>query len=70
DISGVYSFNLSISCPPLDKEGEYPYLIRIVDRGSLLKSTADIGGMELYGSSVVADDPYKFIAILKTVFNR
>jgi len=68
DISGVYSFNLSISCPPLDNEGECPYLIRIVDRGSLLKSTADIGGMELYGSSVVADDPYKFIAILKSVF--
>jgi hypothetical protein len=51
----------------LDKEGEFPYIIRIVDRGSLLKSTADMGGMELYGSSVVADDPYKVIDVLKSV---
>jgi hypothetical protein len=68
DILGVFSFNLSISSPPLDKEGEFPYIIRIVDRGSLLKSTADMGGMELYGSSVVADDPYKIISILNSVF--
>lgn len=68
DILGVFSFNLSISSPPLDNEGEFPYIIRIVDRGSLLKSTADMGGMELYGSSVVADDPYKIIEALKNVF--
>jgi len=68
DILGVYSFNLSISCPPLDNEDKYPYLIRIVDRGSFLNSTADIGGMELYGSSVAADDPYKVIKKIKGVF--
>jgi len=68
DLMGVYSFNLSISCPPIDDGTPYPYLIRIVDRGSLMNSTADIGGMELYGSSVVADDPYKIIAMLKSVF--
>jgi hypothetical protein len=67
DIMGVYSFNLSISCPPLDNEEEFPYIIRIVDRGRLLNSTADMGGMELYGSSVVADDPYKVIDVLKSV---
>jgi hypothetical protein len=68
DSLGVFSFNLSISCPPADNETEFPYIIRIVDRGSLLKSTADIGGMELYGSSVVADDPYKVIKALEYVF--
>lgn len=68
DVLGVFSFNLSISCPPLDDKGEFPYIIRIVDRGSLLKSTADMGGMELYGSSVVADDPYKIINIINSVF--
>ncbi len=68
DILGVFSFNLSISSPPLDNEGEFPYIIRIVDSGSLLKSTADMGGMELYGSSVVADDPYKIIINLNSVF--
>lgn len=69
DIMGVYSFNLSISCPSIDNEKSIPYIIRIVDRGRLLNSTADIGGMELYGSSVVADDPYKVIDVLKTNLN-
>jgi len=67
DILGVYSFNLSISCPPINNEKEFPYIIRIVDRGRLLNSTADMGGMELYGNSVVADDPYKVIDVLKSV---
>lgn len=67
DIMGVFSFNLSISCPSLNEE-ELPYIIRIVDRGSLLKSTADMGGMELYGSSVVAEDPYNVIKIINSVF--
>ncbi|MCC7550608.1 MAG: hypothetical protein KO316_03775 [Methanobacterium sp.] len=65
DFLGVYSFNLSISCPPIDNEDEFPYLIKIVDRGSLLKPTGDIGGMELYGSSVVADDPYNVMNSIK-----
>jgi hypothetical protein len=69
DTLGVYSFNLSISCPPVDNQEEFPYIIKIVDRGSLLKSTADIGGMELYGSSVVADDPFKVFKTLENVFN-
>ena len=67
DMLGVFSFNLSISCTPMDNKDELPYVIRIVDRGSLLKSTADMGGMELYGSSVVADDPYKIINVLKSI---
>jgi len=65
DVLRVYSFNLSISCPPHDNEDEFPYLIKIVDRGSLLKPTGDIGGMELYGSSVVADDPYNVMNSIK-----
>lgn len=70
DVMGVYSFNLSISCPPMDNEDEYPYILKIVDRGSLRKPTSDMGGMELYGSSVVADDPYKVIKILKNAFSE
>lgn len=66
----VYSFNLSISCPAMDNTKEFPYIIRIVDRGSLLKNTADIGGMELYGSVVVADDPYKVIESLNEALNK
>lgn len=66
----VYSFNLSISCPAMDNKEEFPYIIRMVDRGSLLKNTADIGGMELYGSVVVADDPYKVIESLNESLNN
>lgn len=65
DILGVKSFNFSISGPSLDDEYESPYIIRFVDRGSLFKPTADMGGMELFGSSVVGDDPYKIIQQLK-----
>lgn len=65
DILGVYSFNLSISSPPMDGEYETPYLIHLVDRGSLFKPTTDMGGMELFGSTVLGDDPYKVIHHLK-----
>ncbi len=60
DELGVSSFNLVISCPPFG-ETFLPYVIRIVDRGSILKPTADMGAMELYGSSVISDDPYNVI---------
>lgn len=60
---GVSSFNLAISCPAFG-ETFFPYIIRIVDRGSIFKSTSDIGAMELYGSSVISDDPYKVIKAL------
>ncbi len=56
----VNSFNLVISCPSFG-ETFLPYIIRIVDRGSILKPTADVGAMELYGSSVISDDPYNII---------
>lgn len=58
DVLGVQSFNISISCPSMRGEDNFPYIIQIVDRGAISKSTADIGGMELFGSTVVADDPY------------
>ena len=66
DVLGVQSFNMSISCPSMNEDDDdLPYIIQIVDRGDISKSTADIGGMELYGSTVVADDPYKVIDSLR-----
>ncbi len=65
DVLGVESFNMSISCPLLNIENDPPYIIQIVDRGSIFKSTSDIGGMELFGSTVVADDPYMIIKKLR-----
>ena len=57
---GVNSFNMAVSCPAFG-ETFLPYIIKIVDRGNVLKKTADVGGMELYGSSVISDDPYHII---------
>ena len=65
DVLGVESFNMSIACPPMDENDTFPYIIRIVDRGDISKSTADMGGMELYGSTVVAEDPYNVIKKLR-----
>jgi len=65
DVFGVESFNMSISCPLLNRVNDPLYIIQIVDRGNIFKSTADIGGMELFGSTVVADDPYMIIKKLK-----
>jgi hypothetical protein len=56
---------MSISCPSMNEDDDIPYIIQMVDRGDISKSTADIGGMELYGSTVVADDPYKVIKKLR-----
>jgi len=59
DDLGVTSFNVAIMMPQIEASGRIPFcLIRIVDRGSLSKATSDIGGMELYGTTVVATDPY------------
>lgn len=60
DKLGVNSFNMAILCPEF-RETMFPYIIRIVDRGSIFKPTVDIGAMELYGSSVISDDPYNLI---------
>ena len=65
DTLGVQSFNMSISCPSMSGKDNFPYIIQIVDRGDISKSTADIGGMELYGSTVVADDPCRIIKKIK-----
>lgn len=65
DELGVTSFNLVISCPAFG-EPTFPYIIQIVDRGNIFKTTADMGAMELYGSSVVSDDPY---SVIKAVNN-
>lgn len=60
DKLGVTSFNTVISCPAFG-ESSFPYIIQIVDRGSIFKTTVDTGAMELYGSSVISDDPYNVI---------
>jgi len=50
---GVKSFNLS-----LYKIENY-WITHLVDRGNLEDKSSDIGGMELYGNSVISFDPFK-----------
>jgi len=63
DRMGVESFNVALFTRPLGEEAEhwttYPTVARIVDRGSPATDTCDIGGMELYGASVISSDPFE-----------
>lgn len=67
DRLAVRSFNLALWCPPLGErrgwEGVGP-MVRIVDRGDLASRSSDIGAMELYGTPIVATDPWEVAAAL------
>jgi hypothetical protein len=74
---GVLSFNAGIFGPPLAASGQkpvgeqekdwtgFPLVARLVDRGNPLSTTSDIAGLELFGSSVVASDPFEVACILQ-----
>lgn len=66
DRLGVLSFNVAVYLPPVDGDPTYdlPVIARCVDRGDPSHATADVGAMELYGSPVVASDPYRVIEVL------
>lgn len=72
DELGVRSFNLALIMPPLNKKWKnFPYIVRIVDRGELNNKTSDIGAMELYaGSKVVSSDPFKIAEAIKKSFKK
>jgi len=67
------SFNLALYQPPLgprsdqaedDWEG-FPFIVRLVDRGSLHVGTSDIGAMELFAQSVITADPFRVADALR-----
>jgi len=69
DDMGVHSFNIALAIPPLNERcPSLPYVARMVDRGSIFNPVTDIGGMELYGESVVASDPYRVMDKLRPRF--
>jgi hypothetical protein len=72
DRLGVRSFNLALWRPPLTDGGgappgweDFPTMVRIVDRGDLFSRPSDIGAMELYGTPIVASDPYDVVSALR-----
>lgn len=68
DRLGIRAFNLALWRPPLDAvEGweSFPPIVRIVDRGDPFSRPSDIGAMELYGTPIVASDPYALIDAIR-----
>lgn len=68
DALGVRAFNVGVFGPPYGSRAEwegFPLVARFVDRGNPLSSTADIAAMELFGSSVVAADPFEVARALR-----
>lgn len=65
DRLGIASFNLCLVTPPLSETEEswegFPIIVRVVDRGNLHNRDSDVGGLEIYASSVVASDPFELI---------
>lgn len=74
DRLGVQSFNLVLYRPPLAPTQEswdgFPFMARIVDRGSPTTRTNDFGAMELYAASVVASDPLKLAETLQVAMPK
>jgi hypothetical protein len=71
---GVFAFNASVYGPPLatssannadDDWRGFPLVARFVDRGNPLAPTSDIAALELYGSSVIASDPFDVVRTLQ-----
>ena len=65
DRLGVTCFNLSLVTPPLSETEEswedFPVMARLVDRGDPGSQASDVGGMEIYASSVVSSDPFELV---------
>ena len=69
DKLGVTSFNLSLVTPPMAETEEswegFPVIVRLVDRGDPCDHTSDVGGMEIYATSVVSSDPFQLTRELR-----
>ena len=65
----VKAFNLAVYAPPLGDAdpawADFPVQVYLVDRGDPATKSADIGGMELYTSSVVSSDPFAVAEALR-----
>lgn len=62
DELNVNSFNFGLISPPLGPSAEswegFPFIARIIDRGSLDSRFSDFGSFELFGATMVVSDPF------------
>src|SRR5262249_52383418 len=69
DNMGVQAFNLAVFGPPLGDVDErwtrFPLVARLVDRGAPNSDASDVAAMELFGSSVIASDPFEVARTLR-----
>jgi hypothetical protein len=68
DRIGVRSFNLALWRAPLahaEAWETFPPMAWLVDRGDPFLRPSDIGAMELYGTPIVASDPFDLIEALR-----
>lgn len=72
EIMDVQAFNVALFGPPLgggvdERWAGFPLVARLVDRGDPNSDASDIAAMELFGSSVIASDPYAVARALRRV---
>jgi hypothetical protein len=69
DRIGVISFNLGLITPPLAETEEswegFPVMAQVIDRGNPISRASDVGGVEIYASSVIASDPIELARQLR-----
>jgi hypothetical protein len=69
DEMGVQSFNVALFGPPLGEADQrwegFPLVARLIDRGDPTTDASDIAAMELFGSSVIASDPFDVVLALR-----
>jgi hypothetical protein len=67
---GVQAFNMAACGPPLGAGEErwagFPLVVRLVDRGDPSSDASDVAAMELFGSSVLASDPFEVARALRS----
>ncbi|HEY7125390.1 MAG TPA: hypothetical protein VH540_15660 [Ktedonobacterales bacterium] len=69
---GTLTFNVAAFGPPMPADATpdpawqgFPFMARFVDRGNPLARTSDVAAMELFGSSVIASDPFELARALR-----
>jgi hypothetical protein len=69
DGMGAQAFNVAVFRPPMGEVDErwagFPLVARLVDRGDPGSDASDIAAMELFGSSVIACDPFEVARALR-----